>query len=311
MSLSTVDAFKHIRSDRCIELNDVQLRQLQRVLMDILDDICTICDENGILYELGGGSALGCYREHDFIAWDDDIDINMPRADYERFVPLFRERFGSRYWVHTPQDTPDHGLLLSRVVRKGTSVVTREDFYNREAGAFVDVFVIENTYDSPVLRRIHELGCMAYGFLVSCRKFYRDRKPLMELARSTGDAELIRKFRVKIRIGRLLAWRSLDALVRRGDRWNGRCRNECSRYVVIPTGRRLFRGELYRREELCETREYLYGGKLRRCPAAIERYLSRLYGSDFMTPPPPEQRERHVFFRPFDLGGLGLTDRES
>lgn len=305
MSLSTVDAFKHIHSDRCVELDDEELRRLQRVLLSILDDICTVCDENGILYELGGGSALGCYREHALIAWDDDIDINMPRADYERFVPAFRARFGDRYWVHTPQDTPNHGLLLSRVVRKGTSVVTREDFCNRETGAFVDVFVIENTFDSRLLRGVHELGCLAYGFLVSCRKFYRDRTPLLELAQSTGDAALARTFRAKIRIGRLLAWRSLDALVRRGDRWNALCRNAHSTYVTIPAGRKRFRGELYRREEICETVEYPFGGKLRRCPAATELYLTRLYGPDFMTPPESGAEEKHVFFRPFDLGDLG------
>lgn len=301
MSLSTVDAFKHIRSDECIELSDDELRKLQSVLVGILDDICAVCDDNCFDYELGGGSALGAYRDHGFIPWDDDIDINMPRRDYDGFIAKFRERFGEKYWIHTPQGTGNYGLMLTRILLKGTSVKTREDFCNPECGAFIDIFVIENTYDNPFMRKVHEIGCMGYGFLVSCRKFRRDREPLMKLARSTADRAIIRKFRTKIIIGTLISWRNLDGLVRNGDRWNGRCRDENSEYVTIPTGRKLFKGELYLRDDICRTTKLPYCGAQRRCPAAITEYLTRLYGKDFMEPPAKQDREKHLFFRPFYL----------
>ncbi len=81
LHLSTVDAFKHIHTQACVELDDEQLQQLQHVLNGILRDIVTVCEQNDIRYTLGGGPALGAFRHHNVIPWDDAIDINMPRAD--------------------------------------------------------------------------------------------------------------------------------------------------------------------------------------------------------------------------------------
>ena len=117
MSLSTVDAFKHIHSGETVTLTQEELAQLQSVLLDILADIADVCDRHGITYELGGGSCLGAVREHAFIPWDDDADINMPRADYDRFIPIFRQEMGEKYWIHTPQETDNYGLMLSRILK--------------------------------------------------------------------------------------------------------------------------------------------------------------------------------------------------
>ena len=301
MHLSTVDAFKHIHTQDCVTLDDEQLKCLQRVLNSILDDIVTVCEDNQIRYTLGGGSALGAVRHHGFIPWDDDIDLNMPREDYNRFIPVFRRRFGEKYWIHTPQETVNYDLLLSRIRLKGTSVCTREDFGNTENGAFVDLFVIENTFDNALLRTIHGIGCNGLGFLVSCRKFYRDRKPLMMLARDTGDRRLQAVFRFKIALGFLIAWIPIESWLHAGDRWNALCKNRNSEYVVVPTGRKHFWGEMYRREDICEGTDVLYDGKMRKCPAGTDLYLTRLYGN-YMQLPDPEDIEKHVFFAPFDLG---------
>ena len=164
MGLSTVDAFKHIRSEEALTLTDAQRKALQRTLNGMLSDL----DE--------------C-----FIPWDDDVDVNMPRADLEKFLVLFEKEYGDRYWVHSPQTTKGYGLTLSRILLKGTSVRTREDFQNEECGAFLDIFPIENTYDNKLLRRLHGLSCMAAGFAQSCSKFKRDRKELLRLASSIED----------------------------------------------------------------------------------------------------------------------------
>ncbi len=299
-SLSTIDAFKHIHSARTVTLDEQQLLELQKVLNSILFDITDLCEELDIEYTLGGGTLLGAVRHHGFIPWDDDVDLNMPRADYERFIPAFRERYQDRYWVHTPGSSRDYPLLLSRIVKKDTSVRTREDFGTDEFGAFVDLFVIENTYDNAILRALHGFGCYASGFLVSCRKFFRDRKPLMQLAESTGSRHLKTVFRIKIALGALLLPWSLETLTAAGDRWNGRCRNVHSRYVTVPTGRKLFFGELCDRTEMLPTVREVYEGRSLRVPADTEGYLHRLYG-DYHRIPAPEEREQHVFMAPFDL----------
>lgn len=304
MGLSTVDAFKKIRSENAITLKDEELKALQNTLNGMLKDLAECCRRHNLQFIMGGGSCLGTVRHHGFIPWDDDVDVNMPRADHDVFVEVFEKEYGDRYWVHTPQKTDGYGLTLSRILLKGTSVRTREDFHNEECGAFIDIFVIENTYDNGLLRRIHGFHSMAAGFLQSCAKFRRDEKELMELASSIEDPderEHYRKvFRTKIRIGQLTAFRSLDGWTRHCDRVYGRCKNSSSRYVTMPSGRGHFFRELYKREELLPGIPMAYEDTEYLVPAQYDRYLTRLYG-DYMQIPSEDQREKHVFFAPFQL----------
>ena len=63
-----------------------ELRRLQLVELDILRDIDKVCREHGIRYFLDSGTLLGAVRHGGFIPWDDDVDLGMPRHDYERFL---------------------------------------------------------------------------------------------------------------------------------------------------------------------------------------------------------------------------------
>ncbi len=303
MNFSTIEAFKHIRSKSAIELTPEQLKNLQLTLNRELADIDACCKRHGLTYELGGGSCLGAVRHHGFIPWDDDIDLNMPRSDHDLFVKFFREEYGDRYWVHTPRETEGYGLLLSRVLLKGTSVRTREDFHNKECGAFIDIFVIENTYDQELLRRLHGLGCMAFGFIQSCRKFYRDRRPLMELINTATEGDRLqyrRVFRIKIFLGFLFSFRSLDAWTRSADQWYSRCHNGHSKYVTIPSGKGHFFRECYLREDVCKTVPMEYDGTIRQVPGNYDLYLRRMYGK-YMEIPQKKDLEKHIFFAPFYL----------
>ena len=304
MKLSTVDAFKHIQSKDALVLSDEQLLALQKTLTDMLRDVDTLCRKHGLSYHLGGGSCLGAVRHHGFIPWDDDIDINMPRRDHDRFIPLFKEEYGDRYWIHTAQETENYGLCFSRVLLKGTSVKTREDFHNEECGAFIDIFVIENTFDMPLLRYLHGFGCLALGYVQSCGKFFRDRKELMALIENETDPERKKNwkkvFRLKILTGRVFSFFPLDTWTHLTDRWYHLCRNHRSRYVSVPSGRRHFFGELYLRDGFVNTVEMPYEGEPRPVPSDYDGYLRRMYG-DYHVIPKEENREKHVFFKPFYL----------
>lgn len=294
LNLSTFGAFKHINSDECIVLDDAQIRQLQSVLVTILDDIVSVCEKYHINYFLGGGTALGAVRHHGFIPWDDDIDINMPRKDYEIFVPAFRKEFKDKYWLHTPKDTPDYGLLLTRVRLKGTCIRTKEDFLNPdECGALVDIFVIENTFDNPLLRKLHGIGSLGFGFLLSCRNFYRNRKFWLKLIDPGSDLQ--KAFRIKTAIGFLTAVFSLSFWTRLADRWNSLCKNDQSRYVSGCAGRLHFFGELYERNGFCNVRKADFEGRCCNVSKDVEGYLTHMYG-DWEKMPEEKDREKHVVF---------------
>lgn len=297
MGLSTFDAWKHLEAEGAVPLEGENLRALQKRLASILDDILAVARETGARLILGGGSALGAARHQGFIPWDDDLDVNIPRDDWPAFREAFKTRFGGKYEVYEPGSPKGYGLCFPRIRLVGTSFVTREDLVAPPpcVGVFVDVFLSENTPDNPVLRRLHGLGSLALGFLYSCRKAFAERRWQRKWGLNGGA------FRMKRAIGFFVAFASLGFWTRLWDRWNGICGNGASRFVTYPVGRRHYFGELALREELMPGATRTFEGRECPCAAGLESYMARLYGSDYMTPPPPERRERHIVFSPFEV----------
>lgn len=75
------------------------LRRLQIAELGILEAIDRVCRENGIMYFIDSGTVLGARRHGGFIPWDDDIDLGMPRDDFERFLEVAPEALGERFCV--------------------------------------------------------------------------------------------------------------------------------------------------------------------------------------------------------------------
>ena len=279
----------------CAGLSADDKKRVRQILISMLNDIQDVAESNGITFELGGGSVLGAVRHKGFIPWDDDIDINITRREWNRLLPLLRSSFGSKYDILTPGCDGNYALLFPQIRLSGTVLRTRDDLRNDRCGVPVDVFIIENTYGNAVLRFFHMLGCQYYGFVTSCRKFYRDRSALMPFALSTGNKKLISSTRSKIFLGRLISFMSLQKLASRADRWNGRCRDDDSVWVTVPTGRRHFRGELRRRDVFFPASLLEFEGRLRPCPGDADAYLTKLYGN-YIEIPEEADRESHLYF---------------
>ncbi len=299
MGLSTFDIFKTMCVNGAREVSEPERRALQRTLLGVLADVVQVAKDVNCDWFLCGGSALGALRHSGFLPWDDDLDVGLPRGKWTRFRDAFSARFGEKYVIYEPGRPANYALAFPRIRLRGTSVVTREDLLSPELehGAFIDVFLLENTFDNVLLRRLHGLGSLALGFLYSCRKHFFERKLLRAWGMNAAA------FRVKRIIGFFLAWLPLGAWTRLWDRWNRMCGNTASRFVTFPVGRKHFFGELAPRAEMAGTREMTFEGRKVKCPAGLENYMTRLYGPDYMTPPPEDRREKHVVFEPLVLAG--------
>lgn len=297
MGLSTVSTFKTLQNENSElkKMNNTQLKELQVTLLGIIDDIDYVCKKYNLVYNLGGGSALGAIRHDGFIPWDDDLDINMPREDYVKFCKFFLEEFSDKYWLHTPEKTKNYGLAFARVRKKGTIFRSREDLNNtEEAGVYIDVFIIENTYNFKLMRYLHGFLSLICGFLLSCRNFYSNRKFYLDMVK--GNKKTRRAFKMKVGIGFLLSWISIDKMTHIWNNVNAMCKDSKSKYVSVPVGRNHFFGELYEREKFCKTILHKFEDENRKLPVCIDfdAYLKHMYG-DYMKIPKKENRETHIF----------------
>lgn len=140
--------------------NNLYFAKLHAELLDIMDEVDRVCQRNNLRYYLVGGSLLGAVRHKGFIPWDDDLDIAMPREDYERFMELSSSELHPSYEIDWISDHPEYWLSFFKVCRKETVFLQQE--YNRPFKIFVDVFPLD--YGPVYCRRLELIKKMG-GYL--------------------------------------------------------------------------------------------------------------------------------------------------
>lgn len=114
------------------------------IIVDVLRAFDQICRKNGLTYFCGGGTAIGAVRHHGIIPWDDDIDLFMPRPDYDRFLSLTAEMDLGDYEVLTPWNTLNYPFHFSKMCNRHTTLVEEADT-PCVTGLFIDIFPLDGT----------------------------------------------------------------------------------------------------------------------------------------------------------------------
>lgn len=305
--LETTDLFKSARGSGLVVIEGDDAKRLQQVLLEGMRDILEVCEENEIDIFLGGGTCLGAVRHKGFIPWDDDIDLNITREGYERFKPLFAEKYGDKYWVLDAESTQDFAVICPQVRRKGTVVRSRDDFYEDGCGACIDLCIIESVPDNRVLRCIQGVVSLALGLLASCRRFSQHKEDYLHLV--ADNPEAVDTVKLKSRIGDLLFFTTYGGLNRVWDKWNSLSRNTESRYVSIPGGRKHYFGEMCLRDVFFPTSRGVFEGLGVPLPRDFDAYMRALYGDDYMQLPPESEREHHAVVE-FDISAAVSEEHE-
>ncbi|MGG7178142.1 LicD family protein [Clostridium paraputrificum] len=122
----------------------MEIKELQRIILEIMKDVDKLCKENNIEYWISGGTLLGAVRHKGFIPWDDDLDIGMLREEYDKFIGLCREKLPNYLEMQnyiTDETTP----FSWTKIRYKNSIFYENGFRNREKfnGVFIDVFPMD------------------------------------------------------------------------------------------------------------------------------------------------------------------------
>lgn len=124
------------------------LTEMQKCLLNMLDWLTKYLDQNSINYYIIGGTMLGAVRHNGFIPWDDDVDVGLPRPDYERFIELFKEN--DDYILETPyENNLDFLYTYSKLYDKHTTLIERQR-KSLKRGIYIDIFPLDglgNTYN--------------------------------------------------------------------------------------------------------------------------------------------------------------------
>ena len=135
-------------------MREMTLQDIQSVSLEILKDVHQFCVENNIKYTLQGGTLIGAIRHKGFIPWDDDIDIAMPRPDYNRFIQTYKSKNGYKVLARERQDGNDVYIAYARVCEfDKTYVLQRTMWTDREVGLWIDVFPYDGLPNELEIRK--------------------------------------------------------------------------------------------------------------------------------------------------------------
>lgn len=282
-----------VRSGLLRQLTEQESSQMKGMLLDMYKDVAQVCKDNALTLMLCGGSCLGTIRHQGFIPWDDDLDMCMPRNDYEELKGLLENgALGEKYEYLFPSSSHDSLCMFMKIYRKGTRCVEIGNEYAPfPKGLSVDIFPIDAVSSNACKRAWR--GWMANVMRLCANMVYEATYPSGEMAKRLmaqggmgGFVLRCRKMAGSIlRIVKHRYWiMGFERLVR-----NGRP----SALSSIPTGRKLYEGETLPTSVFVPCRSASFEGIDVQVPGQAEVYLANLYGKDYMQLPPAEKRERH------------------
>lgn len=270
-----------------MELSNEISKICKQRMLNILQFFMKFCDKHSLTWYCCGGTALGAVRHHGFIPWDDDIDVMMPRPDYDRFIRLFKEELVEEYELIYPEITNSFYLPFCKIMEKNSTILERRKT-PCVLGLFVDVFPIDGFPDPSSDEAKH--------FIAS---FGKQRKMLSEVSSHENlldIAFLFSKFQLKKAVNALN-----NKINRKKIRKSLLKEMEDAPYnypfdsqsdVVVrefPDAKRPFKKDWLAPYVLCDFEDIKV-----RIPNNCDAYLKSLYGDYMQLPPLHERISAHM-----------------
>lgn len=260
------------------------LEEIHDISYDFLVELDSICRRHDIDIMLDSGTLLGAVREKDFIPWDDDVDLVIKRADYDKFIKIICDELSDKYEFLPTQSYNGYFFdFVPRFIYKEGTLRNETDedlaYANMQNRVAFDLFILENCADSDFKQKLQVFKVkMLYGMAMAHRYCLKLDK------HSTMD-----RLRIKVltTMGKCF---SCESLLKKFKKTSTKYISKDTGYYWIPTTILKELHLKYDKKWYEGTSEHVIRGTSFKCPKNSEAVLTNLYGPTYMTPPPVEER---------------------
>lgn len=248
-------------------------KDLKLLELNILKYIHDVCQKHGLKYFLAYGTLLGAARHKGFIPWDDDIDIWMPRDDYEKFIQIEKQKQG-RYSLFSIQTRKDYYYEFAKIVDTTTTLKEIGLLPIKGYGVYVDIFPLDgipNRMDKILLKYMFILKTAAVNLHPELNLRHKKRAKLFRFIGSIAK-----------RIGALNYPKYMDQIARKYP-FNSSEFVGCSVFGNIENEtlpKKVFNQTISLEFEQCQLN----------APVGFKECLATIYGDNYMELPPVEMR---------------------
>lgn len=257
-------------------MEQIGIKEIREYQMEIMDEIDAYCRKNNLRYFLVGGTLLGAIRHNGFIPWDDDIDIALPRDDYEKLVDHFVSDSGRISVINNKKDKRYY-WPHSKAVHNDTELVESHNKY--KIGVFVDIFPLDKVSGTreECIKKVNRVI---------------KQKNILTLKHLSVSPDRSFVKNAVVLCGKVLNLMSDRRVISKIDKLS-----QADREVVSAEHLCNFSGA-WGVKELVESscfdgaEDHVFEDRMYSIPSAYDAYLSAIYG-DYMTPPPVEKQVTH------------------
>ena len=263
-----------MENQKLYEFTPETLRKLQLKELDTLVYFKEFCDKNNLLFYLCGGCCIGSLRTGGFIPWDDDIDILMPRDDYEKLYKLWDNDKHERFKLLRT----DEKIFTTIVDTETTCVKANQAHLDIPFGIMMDIFPIDGCPKGKFKRTLQKLNAMIYSLFLA-QIVPENHGGIMAL----GSKFLLSI--VKSPKAREKKWRNAE---RRMSKYKI---SDCEYITELCEGVHSMQPQ-YPKEWFASAVYREFEGLQMPIPVGYDPYLKKAFG-DYMTPPPEDKQKPH------------------
>lgn len=222
-----------MQSKELHQMTDDERVKLQAHLRRMYLEIEKVCDRHSLRMCTGYGTVLGALRHGGFIPWDDDIDLLMPREDYDRLINDYADELPVQYRIYAPNSKNGPLTRFAKVVDTSTRFLGPGTSDDEKHGIFVDIFPIENNTTNITLIKLRRLWAMFLMVVTSSVSQYKNNNlTYKKLMCSTPAGR--RTYRLRNIIGLVFSYRSYESWNNKLDKFNQRKTH--TGYTSVPSG---------------------------------------------------------------------------